>query len=157
MKKVYIRWLNAFGGYQYSLKAKISFEVSRKDEAACEAIHTESRIAGKGSIGVLLKEDAIFRSFKGDCWSYYGGDRSKHRSAKKDQDPKRLYTAEPNRHSDHNESWAHMEDAVIGFVVNGMNIWQLTTERRNTLLNASVKYSVPIYRMVHGKLQKEKL
>ena len=153
----YVRWLNAFGGYGYSLKAKIEFEMTRKDEAACEAIHSESRIASKGSIGVLLNKEAIFRTFKSDCWSFYGQDLSKHRKARKDQDPKRLYTAEPNRHSNHNEAWAHMDKAIVGIVVNQMNIWELSSERRNTLLNASRKYGIAVYRLVHGRLQKEQL
>ena len=157
MKKVYIRWLGAFAGRQYSLKESIKYEILRKDEAACERVGNGSGVAHKGQIGLILKEDAIFRNFKWDCWSYYGGDQAKHYSAKPDQDPHRLYTTEPNRRSNHNESWAHMEGAVYGIVVYGMNVWQLTQDRRNTILNAAARYKLAVYRFTHGQLQKEEL
>ena len=38
MKKVYVRWMGAYAGRQYSLKECLTFEMLRKDEAACEPI-----------------------------------------------------------------------------------------------------------------------
>lgn len=135
------------------MKDSIKFEVFRKDEAACEPIVKFTGVGHKGQIGVLLKNESIFREFKYDCWSYKGGQWFN----RKDQHPDRLYASKPNNVSNHAEAWAHMDQAVCGIVVCGMNIWQLTKERRNTILNAAAKYDLAVYRFVNGSLQKEEL
>lgn len=150
MKKVYVRWLAAFAGYRYSLKESISFEMERKDEAACEPLIRAnhgwySGVAEINQIGLIMRTESIFREFRKDTWSFYGQDDKKnYRYAQKDQNPNRLYAGKMNSYSNHAEAWVKMPNAVIGFVVYG-SIYELKEERRNTLLKMSRKYNLPIY------------
>jgi hypothetical protein len=155
MKKIYVRWLGAFAGRQYGLTKSINFEMARKDEAACEPLFkanhkVRSGVAYLGQVGLILHENAIFRNFKKDTWSFYGTDANKGCSdAKKDQDHSRLYARRQNKYSNHGEAWAHMSNAVIGFVVYG-SVCELQKERRNALLNAVRKFNMPLYELTRS-------
>ena len=103
MKKVYVRWLGAFAGRSYTLKDSISFEMNRRDEAACEPLwRTNHRwysgVAEINMVGLVLRNDAIFREFHRDTWSFYGqNDNKSYRHARKDQDPSKLYAGKSVR------------------------------------------------------------
>jgi len=158
MKKVYVRWLGAFAGREYSLAKSISFEMNRKDEAACEPLTKAnhklySGVAQLNQVGLIIRNESIFREFRKDCWSFYGQDANKNMCyAKKDQHPDRLYKGSMNPYSNHAEAWAKMPDAVTGFVVCG-SIAEMKKEKRNALLNSAMKYKLPIYELTrHGQL-----
>jgi len=149
MKKVFVRWLGAFAGHEYSIRESISFEMTRTDEAACEPlIRCNHRwFTGVGQInqvGLIIRNESVFREFHRDTWSYYGQNDNKNRSAKKDQDPSRLYAGSINPNSNHGEAWAKMEDAVTGIVVYG-SICELREDKRNALLKAARKYNLHLY------------
>jgi len=149
MKKIYVRWLGAFAGREYSLKESISFEVTRQDEAACEPLiradHRWYTGVGKlNQVGLIIRNEAIFREFRRDTWSYYGQDKRKDYSARKDQNPARLYAGSMNPNSNHAEAWAKMPNAVIGIVVYG-SICELREDKRNALLKAARKYNIAVY------------
>ena len=150
MKKVYVRWMSAFAGRSYSIKDALRFEMSRTDEAACEPlIRTNhgwySGVANINQIGLILRNESIFREFRRDCWSFYGQyERKNSRYAKKDQNPSRLYPGRVNPCSNHGEAWAKMPNAVIGFVVYG-SVFELKEERRNALLKVAHRHNLPVY------------
>lgn len=149
MKKVYVRWLGAFAGREYSLKESISFEMARKDEAACEPLiranHRFYTGVGKiNQIGLIIRNEAIFREFHSDIWSYYGQDTKKKYSARRDENPNALYVGRSQNESNHAEAWVKMNKAVAGIVVYG-SICELRKDKRNALLNAARKYNLPIY------------
>lgn len=149
MKKVYVRWLGAFAGRQYSLKESISFEIDRQDEAACEPLiranHRWYTGVGKiNQVGLILRNEAIFREFRRDTWSFYGQDTNKSSLARKDQHKSRLYAGYMNQNSTHAEAWAKMPNAVIGIVVYG-SICELREDKRNTLIKAARRFSLPIF------------
>ena len=162
MKTVYVRWLGAFAGHHYSLKDSISYEIGRKDEAACEPLARRNKamhsgVAGYGQVGLILANSAIFREFRKDTWSFYGQDRNKSGRAKKDQDPSRLYAGKMNPCSDHAEAWAHMGSAVTAIVVY-CGIDELRQDKRNAVLNAAKKYSLPLYKLTRkGELIREEV
>jgi hypothetical protein len=161
MKKVYIRWIGAFAGRNYSLRESIKFELTRKDEAACEPVvcgkEHPSGVARDLQIGLLISKNNIFREFKADCWSFYGQDREKSLAAKKDQNPSRLYASSLKRVSSHAEAWARMPDAITGIVVY-RSFYELPQDRKNVILKAARKNSLAIYTLTRkGELRKEEV
>lgn len=154
MKKVYVRWLGAFAGRQYSLKESISFEMGRQDEAACEPLIRSNHrwytgVGRLNQVGLVLRNEAIFREFRRDTWSFYGQDSEKSGRARKDQDKSKLYAGSMNPNSTHAEAWAKMPNAVIGIVVYG-SFCELREDKRNALLKAARKYEIAIYELTRS-------
>lgn len=155
--KTYVRWMGYISGKDHlSLFKSISFEMARKDEAACEPIVHTSGVAGRNGccVGLLIRKDSIFREFYGDCWSYYGKDRKKSCKANPSQVPSRLYAEKPRRGT-YGEAWVKMENAVEAIVVYG-GLSEITTAVRNSVLKASAKFRLPVYKLLrNGKLVRE--
>lgn len=157
--KMYVRWL----GYitrtdkHISLKKSISFEILRKDEAACEPVIHTSGVAGRNGccVGLMLRKEAIFREFYGDCWSYYGKDRKKSSLAHEGQSPKRLYAGKP-RKGTYGEAFAHMDNAVEAIVVYG-GLAEAAKAVQDSVLWAAQAYHLPVYALRrNGKVVMER-
>ena len=160
MKTVYVRWLGAFGGYHYGLRASIAFEMQRKDEAACEPVrksngHLTPGVWSKWGVGLLVRNEAIFREFRADCWSYYGQDSRKSTKARKDQAPNRLYADSPASTSDHAEAWAKMDNAIYGIVLS-QPLAETKQDIRNAVLRSARRFSLPVYSIRKGALIEER-
>lgn len=145
MKKTYVRWLGAFGGFQYSLEESFGFEMTRKDEAACEEVQVVSgkyiaNIANKPGveIGLIVNNKAVFRSFNFDCYSFKDSNnklkqgRSRHAANKK------------GSKFHHTESWFHCDNAYIGIIVPQQ--WNQTRGVIRRLAEKMSKaYNLPVY------------
>jgi len=174
MKTVYVRWMSIFGdklykydedlqewycaGQKHRLIDSLRYEVNRKDEVAVEPLKKKngklhSNIARLGTIGFLIRDKAIFREFRKDCWSYYGGTQTARRGHKIEA-PNRLYVGEMNNNSNHAEAWAKMDDSIIGIVIYG-HIAELRKEKQDVIHRIAKEFSLPVYAVTRqGELKK---
>lgn len=151
MGKIYIRWMNLYAGRDIPLKKVLQFELVRKDEAACEPVQAyRSGIAKSGMVGVIIRNEAIIKEFRSDCWSRYG-ERSR------GEDPTRLYRGSLNSKGRYGEAFAKMQNAVIGIVVFG-GFAELRQDKRNTVVKFAKANNLPVFRLTNkGGLVKEAL
>ncbi len=131
--QMYIRWLNAFRGHEFTINESIKFELKRSGDAACEPIwfgENTSQIRtyvpgayspynsygiGNVTVGLLIKKTHVFKVLPFDCWSYYG-------KAENGQDPTRLYYGRKSsdKKNNHAEAWYKTspdDSAIAGIIV----------------------------------------
>ena len=128
---MFIRWLGAFRK-NGSLSEAISFEMARETPVACEQLD-------HARVGLLVDPKAVYKRFKGDVWSEYTPDG-------------KLYACRPyyDAFGKHKESWA--KPVYTGLVIKGGSLATLSFEAREQIKLASKKHSLPVYRLVQGKL-----
>lgn len=173
MKTLFIRWIGALAGFKYeydeyqdcfvktgrlhSLKSSFAKELTRCDEAACEAIKKnngklETKLGRAAKIGLVIKKENVFREFHSDVWSYYGQTSDVYSRQYKTQHPGRLYFGHETSDRE-KECWAHMKNAVEAIVVYG-RLSALSTDYRQSAIAASRKYNLPIWQLADGRLIK---
>jgi hypothetical protein len=173
MKKVYIRWLGSLDGFKYefseeadtyvkvgrlhSLKSSFEFELSRKDEAACELLVKENgklttKLGKTSKVGLAIRAENVFREFRSDVWSYYGQTKDEYSRQHKTQNPERLYFGEMTSDRE-KECWAHMGNAVSAIIVYG-KLNELRNDYRQSVIAASRRHGLPIWQFVDGKVIK---
>lgn len=140
-----IRWLGAFRGVNQTLLESLEFELNRIDEVACEPLQNGKSMICQSKVGLLVSPTAIVKRFNGDCYSEYNNEGF-------------LYKKRNPKHtsSSHKEVWA--KPVYTGIVVKGRTegegFLNLSKEARETILEVSKKYSLPIFELKNGKLYK---
>lgn len=133
---MFVRWLGAFRHGTSSLAESIDFELSRKNESACEQFKNKSQIC-RAKVGLLCKPEGIVKSFSGDCWSEY----SKSGSLKKCRNPR-------HANSSHKESWVaagYFSGIVIKVPLNN-----LKKNVQEDIITSAKKYNLPVYLLKEG-------
>ena len=65
-----VRWLGAFNK-QSNLSDSIKFEFERFSDVAAEKFHKKTKLSPRTSVGLLIKDEYIYRSFECDVYSVY--------------------------------------------------------------------------------------
>ena len=135
---MFIRWLGAFRK-NGSLSEAISFEMVRETPVACEQLQKGKSFVDHARVALLVDPKAVYKRFKGDVWSEYTPDG-------------KLYACRPyyDAFGKHKESWA--KPVYTGLVIKGGSLATLSFEAREQIKLASKKHSLPVYRLVQGKL-----
>lgn len=138
-----VRWLGCFAGKEYTLSQQLRHELSEVSphKALCaERLQKEYEFApqvpSRAKIGLLVKNRAVVRRFRSDVYSV----RNTSGCLKR--------TREHSEYSTHTEVW--VLPAYCGIIVR--KSWKsLPHNDQETIREAALKYSLPIYVLCNGK------
>lgn len=135
---MYVRWLGAFRKGNGNMLDSIRFEInSQADrESACEQFKGVSEV--RATIGLLVNPKNIIKSYRGDCWSEYDGNK--------------LYkTRNPRRaKSKHNESWVTGKNSFQGIVL-ARPLDNYKGFIQEQIKQAHDEFGLPVYYLKEGK------
>ena len=138
-RKLYIRWIGAYGYSKEGLKESLNYEFTSVSEKACEFI-SKSRPSGIDHvrIGLIFDKGDVVKRFDGDCWSL--------RNQWGLLEPTRLYDHLSLMHT---EAFLRQESRPTAIVIKSYNneggLLSLKKETRLTLIDIAKQYNVPIY------------
>lgn len=153
---MYIRWLGAFRGKNFSTFESIQFEINRPagEEAACEPIWFGENTASirtyiipesmhhnniSAIVGLLVNREDVFKVFPIDCWSEYG-------QPDKEQNPSRLYYGHKSftKYGAHGEAWfKKTRKTFMGIIV--YDYYNQPTELKREIRAAAIKFGLKVY------------
>ncbi len=138
---MYIRWMGAFAK-NGSLSESIHFEMARTSVVACEQLQSGKSFINNARVGLLVDPKAVYKRFSGDIWSEYSVDGQLFATRK-------YWEAK----SQHRESFA--KPVYTGIVIKNGSLNTLKYAARQEVISAHEQHSLPVYRLVKGKLIKE--
>ena len=138
---MYVRWLGAFRKKsKESLYSCIKFEIHRQTVFACEKIGKGDKSFIFARVGLAVRPENIYRSFKSDVWSVYDKEG-------------RLKTTRSRSGSAWKESWASPENAFDAIVIS-CGWWTLRPSVREDIVIASAEFGLRVLQLFSdGKLK----
>ena len=116
--------------------------MTRKTDVACERLQSGKSLVDRARLGLLVSPKAVYKRFSGDVWSEY--------NASGDLYPTRKgYEAT----SKHLESFA--KPVYTGLVIKNGSLSTLRYSARQQVISAHERFSLPVYKLVNGKLIQE--
>ena len=138
---MYIRWMGAFRK-NGSLSEAVLFELSRTTDVACEQLVKGKSLVEQARVGLLVNPSAVYKRYNGDVWSEYTVDGKLHTTRKG-------YEAT----SAHKEAFA--KPIYTGLVIKNGSLATLSYAARQEIAEISKRHSLPVFRLVKGKLVAE--
>lgn len=143
-----IRWLQCYGGSEFSLAETLDHELGKEKisgtKAACaEKLRKDADgkyiigVPSYVSVGLLCKNSGVVRRFKEDVWSVRNESGYLYKTRKG-----------CGGFGNHSELWVH-PSSYMAIVVKDR--WKkLSPEKREAVKSASLKYSVPVFVICNG-------
>lgn len=137
---MFVRWLGAFRKNSKEIVySSIKFEMSRQTPFACEKIRKGGKSQIFSKVGLAVRPENIYRSFKSDVWSVYDKE-GKLKST-------RQYSGSPWK-----ESWADPKGAFDAIVIS-CGWWTLRPSVREDIKFASAEFGLKILQLTSDKLK----